>query len=692
MRPTALILTLAALCAPPTRCQEASGSPVIASAEKGAEGADTLRLAQVEVRARRPYADLIPAQVLGAKEIERLSAHSVADAMRYFSGIQIKDYGGIGGVKTVDMRSMGTNHMGIFYDGIQLGNAQNGQIDLGKYSLDNIESINLYNGQRSEIFQSAKDFGSAGTVYIQTRRPHFEEGERPWKVSAAMRCGSFGLANPSVRIENKLGSKVTSTLSGEYTYATGRYRFRYRRVLPSGATAWDTTATRRNGDLEAGRLEGGLFGQLPRGGYWQAKAYYYRSERGIPGAIVNNVWKNAQRQWDSDFFVQGRLRHNFSRLYALQVNAKYARDYTRYFNPDTTLMYVDNRFWQQEVYVSAANRFTIIPRALTANISADYQWNALRSTLRQSGTPRRHTLLVAGAVAASWRHFRAQGSLLATMVRDRFRASQSGKVQRKSLDRLTPAIFTSYMPLGSEELTLRAFYKRIFRMPTFNDLYYTDIGNARLRPEYATQYNIGATWHRDFRATLFSSLELKADAYYNRITDKIIAVPKGTGQYRWMMMNIGRVHIRGIDVGATAAAEPVGGLLAQLRLNYTYQRAQDYTDPADCHDAAGTYRAQIAYIPRHSGSVVAAASWRRLELNYSFIYVGERYHNSSNIPANYEPAWYTHDITASYSLRWGQATLRLTAEVNNLLNQQYEVIQNYPMPGRNFKFILRCDI
>lgn len=86
-----------------------------------------------------------------------MNSLSVADALRYFSGLQLKDYGGVGGIKTVNIRSMGTNHLGIFYDGIELGNAQNGQIDLGQFSLDNVEEISLYNGQRSAIFQPASD-------------------------------------------------------------------------------------------------------------------------------------------------------------------------------------------------------------------------------------------------------------------------------------------------------------------------------------------------------------------------------------------------------------------------------------------------------------------------------------------------------------------------------------------------------
>ena len=155
-------------------------------------------LENVVIYATKPYREVIPAQTLSGTRLQGLNSHSVADAIRYFSGVQIKDYGGVGGVKTVDIRSMGTNHMGVFYDGIQLGNAQNGQIDLGKFSLDNIDEISLYNGQKSQIFQPARDFGSAGTIYIRTHRPRFEEGKTD-NFNITLRTGSFGLANPSVR-------------------------------------------------------------------------------------------------------------------------------------------------------------------------------------------------------------------------------------------------------------------------------------------------------------------------------------------------------------------------------------------------------------------------------------------------------------------------------------------------------------
>jgi vitamin B12 transporter len=653
---------------------------------------DSVHLNEVKVVGYvAPYAEVIPAQKLTGKQLERLNSFSVADAIRYFSGVQIKDYGGVGGIKTVDIRSMGTNHMGVFYDGIQLGNAQNGQIDLGKFSLDNIEEISLYNGQKSEIFQSAKDFGSAGTIYLRTRYPHFE-GTKKTNLQATFRTGSFGLVNPSLRWEQKISNSVSASISTEFIYATGRYKFRYKKVFSDGTVAWDTTATRHNGDITSFRAEAGLFGLIP-GGRWNAKAYFYDSEKGIPGAIVNNVWKASQRQWDRNFFAQGSLQKQITGNYQLLINAKYAKDYMRYLNPDTTLIYINNKFWQQEAYISTANKFTIT-KNWDVDLSADYQWNYLSSTLTEFAYPTRHTALVALATAYQWWRLKGQASVLGTYVFDRSRVTNGSSVTHQSNDRheYTPAIFLSYQPFTRYAFTVRAFYKRIFRMPTFNDLYYTDIGNAKLNPEFATQYNLGFQYHVDFASSLVSALSLRADAYYNRVTDKIIAVPKGTGQYRWMMMNIGKVKIRGIDVTAQLDFHLPEGILLNANLNYTYQKAQDYTNPADNEPGAGSYKGQIAYIPWNSGSAVVHGSYRHFDLNYSFIYVGERYHNSANIRENYEQPWYTHDISAGYDFKIGAAAIKVIAEVNNLLNQQYDVILNYPMPGRNYKLTFKINI
>ena len=419
----------------------------------------TLKLNEVSVvREYKPYIEVIPAQKIAGEDLQRLNSLSVADAVRYFSGVQLKDYGGVGGVKTLDIRSMGTNHMGVFYDGIQLGNAQNGQFDLGKFSLDNIEEVSLYNGQKSEIFQPAKDFGSAGTIYLRTRRPKFEGNNRT-NVKVLFRTGSFGLVNPSFLIEHKICNGVSGSFNAEYIDANGKYRFRYKKVFSDGSLAWDTTATRSNGDLFSLRLEGGLYGAIKRG-KWNIKAYYYDSERGIPGAIVNNVWKTSQRQWDKNFFTQGSFQKRIGSRYELLLNVKYAHDRMRYLNPDTTLMYLDNKFTQLEVYMSVANKVKLL-KDWEANLSLDYTYNTLDASLTNFAYPVRHSVLMALATAYKWRGWKLQSSLLGTFVVDRSIAtSGTGSItKRKSeFNEYTPALFLSYKPVEDFPLNFRAFY------------------------------------------------------------------------------------------------------------------------------------------------------------------------------------------------------------------------------------------
>ena len=644
-------------------------------------------LHELIVTTRRPWepTEIIPVQTLAGEELRRLSSNSVADALRYFSGVQVKDYGGVGGIKTVNIRSMGTNHTGVVYDGVALGNAQNGQIDLGQFSLDNMEALSLYNGQKSQILQPARDFGNAGTIYMRTAVPQFK-GDETYHARAAVRTGSFDLINPSALVQLKLSRRVSASLSAEWLNSSGKYKFRYRRVNPAGEVAYDTTATRQNGDINATRLEASVFGKTSHGN-WMAKAYNYNSERGIPGAIVNNVWRRGERIWDTNSFIQGHWRATYGRWTTL-ANAKYAFYRTHYVNNDDKQIKVDNLYRQREVYVSTANQYDIIPGKWEVSASYDFMFNSLNADVYDFVRPERYSNLLSAATAITLGRFKGQASALATFVRDMLEEVQDPPTKHV----FTPAVYASYAFVdckterGSDMLSLRAFYKRSFRMPTFNDLYYADMGNSKLNPERVTQYNVGIMYDHARRHSLLSSIKFSADGYYNKVHDKIVAYPKGQ-QFRWTMLNLGLVDIRGVDISAAATVTPRRDMDITLRLQYTWQRAIDITNPEDNY-----YRDQIPYIPHHSGSAIANIAWRRWNLNYSFIYVGERYNQQENIRYNYTQPWYTSDVSLTRDFTLGKVGLRATVEVNNLLSQDYDVIINYPMPKRNYRFTLTVTI
>lgn len=648
----------------------------------GKDDADTLeihQLKEVVATAVRSQQEVIPVQTLSGEELQRLNSNSVADALRYFAGVQVKDYGGVGGIKTVNVRSMGTNHAGVVYDGVQLGNAQNGQIDLSQFSLDNIESISLHNGQKSQILQPAHDFGSAGTIYMRTRIPRFHDGEA-YHARAALRCGSFDLLNPSALIELKLTERVSASLSAEWVNSSGKYKFRYRRVNPAGELAYDTTAVRQNGDINATRIEFNLNGELD-GGEWHFKLYNYNSERGVPGAIVNNVWRRGERIWDTNSFIQGNLTKGFGRFTSLNT-VKYAFYRTHYVNNDDKQVKIDNLYRQRELYLSTANEF-VVNGWWRLSGACDFMWNTLDADMYDFAKPDRITTLLSAATAVDLDRFKLQASALGTFIHDRLH----GKEAPRDKHVFTPALYASFQPLNCwRAWSVRAFYKKSFRMPTFNDLYYADMGNSKLNPEHVTQYNVGILYDHVSPTGLIAHALVSVDAYYNKVKDKIVAYPKGQ-QFRWTMLNLGIVDIRGIDATAQATLNLNKELYLTFRGQYTYQRAIDITNPTDNY-----YGDQIPYIPHHSGAAVCNVGWRGWNLNYSFIYVGERYNQQENIRYNYTQPWYTSDISISKNFMLGLVRCRALCEVNNLLSQDYDVIINYPMPKRNYKFSITVEI
>lgn len=624
-----------------------------------------------------------PAQELKGRELKELSVYSVADALRYFSGVQVKDYGGVGGLKTVNIRSLGTNHTGVFLNGIQLGNAQNGQIDLGRFSMDNMEALQMYNGQKSSALQTAKDFASASAIYMRTRKPYFIGTEKGYRCNVGMKVGSFDTYNPTLIWEQRLSDKVSAMLSAEYMTTSGKYPFSYAKK-----NGYDTTEVRKNGDVMSLRIETMLAGEM-QGGEWCGQLYFYDSERGFPGASVREEpgkFRHQDRQWDTSVFAQCSWQKRFTKRYQLMFNGKVAWDYLHYLsdpNLDITTMYTDNEYRQTEAYLSASHQFGITPW-LKASLANDVQYNYLDANLTNFVYPWRWTVLSALAMNVEWKGLTAQASLLHTWVKDE--ASKVGSVGlHKSV--FTPSVVVAYKAMDDKRgmLNIRAFYKRIFRMPTFNDLYYTFIGNKALKPEYTTQYNIGLNYNRTMGQGWLRRLEWQTDAYFNLVEDKIVAMPT-SNQFRWTMMNFGLCHIWGVETSLKASWQ-IKRVGVGTSLTYTFNRAMDKTDRQ-----SEFYGGQLPYIPWHAFSAIVSAEYRGWRLNYSFIYTGERYESSANIPENYSQPWYTSDLGLSKQFRIKKVALRVSVEVCNIFNQQYEVVQCYPMPGTNFKTKLNVEI
>jgi len=624
----------------------------------------------VEVNQVQHSRSTIPALVIESSDIKRLSPLNVADVLRQCAGVQVKDYGGIGGIKTINIRSMGSQHTGIFYDGFLLGNAQNGQIDLGQLSMETVSRISVHQGQRSSVSQSANEFGHASTVYISTSPHGFSPSNPSQHTRIKLQGGSSALQRLSLSQSLALTSTLTAAYHIEELTASGKYRFRYRRRNYDGTTAYDTTATRQNGDIQSLLAEADLYYEDVTDNA-QIKAYTYHSNRGIPGAIVNNVWRGGERMSDDNTFVQGQWTHDFCPQYRVKAKAKYAHYRTHYINRDSTRYLSDDTFRQNEAYLSLIQAWSS-GDFLSLSSSYDFTWNNLHADLPLFETPRRFSHQLSFAASTRSTHINTQVSLLGTDICDEHAGD------RTHFRNLTPALYLRWMSKSDGDgLSLHSFVKQSFRMPTFNDLYYTDMGNSYLKPEKAWQFDVGMQYSKNVSD---HHLSIFLDLYHNRVSNKIVAYPKGQ-QFRWTMLNLGKVEINGVDINLGYRYLHNKQAL-RIDLQYTAQQAIDVTSKEDPY-----YRDQIPYMPRHSGSFTAGYEFHRWQINYHFTYVGERWSQQENILYNHLEPWYTNDMNLQYQWR----NYRLTAEVLNLFDQQYDVIANYPMPGRNYRFSLCAE-
>lgn len=612
-------------------------------------------LQEVEVVAVTPTKLLATEQRLEGKELQQLSTTSIADALKYFAGVQIKDYGGLGGLKTVNVRSLGAQHVGVYIDGIRITNAQNGTVDLGKYSLSTLETVSLYNANRLERAQSASEYASVATVYLQTRKPTTDS------LSVMVGIGSFHTYRGRLNVQTSR-SGWQGFIDGEYLNSRGDYPFRYKSEYE------DTTGLRTNSDIEYFRIEGALF---KRG--FATHIYSYISRRGCPGGIVRRLsdkYTNVGREWDRDIFVQASWQQPFGTRHFVRLNAKYAYEYLRYntdYPENQNTARVDNRYHQNDAYASAS--YCLSPlRWLYLNLGYDARMSWLRSDVRNFSSVRRLDQKAVADLHLEWRGLRAEGSLLFQHYKDHTRV-QAGAAN--PISRFTPSISIGWFWGG---LTVRGWYKKIFRVPTLNDLYYTQAGNRNLKPEYTRQWNVGV----EYAVTLGAwRLSAQADAYINHIDNRIVCLPL-RGTYTWSMMNYGKTLCRGLNLNASgrwAAGEWSVSLLGSL----TLQRDVNRTNPED----EDTYDLPICYSPKVSFGLTGMVGWRWLSLTVSELHVGRRiwsYADPRDILAPYNNV----DLRLAGQWRWLLASL----EVNDLLDVQYEHVSRYPMPGRSFRLTL----
>ncbi|MCH3924398.1 MAG: TonB-dependent receptor [Bacteroidales bacterium] len=613
---------------------------------------------------------------INEKQLQTINSQNVGDAAKFLSGVIVKDYGGLGGIKTVSVRGLSSNHTAILYDGVNLFDNQSGQIDLSKYSLSSISSISLANSQFTPTLPTATSLASANSINIQTKRPEFIENEKI-RENLSISYGSFNLFNLNNYMALKLKEKDILTTFINFTSTDGKYP--YNLHYGNNQNYQTERLIRKNNDLFSYHLESNYFHIFNKDKELKMKMFYYYSDRGLPANVTLYYQNSKQRLTNKNFFFQDDYTTKINNYWKYKNIIKFDWNYSHYIDPNVFTINggESDTYIQRFIYMNNAIAFTRFNN-IFFTLTNDLSYNNLSSPSTLDDTPKRMCSTTAFVIDSKWKNIFLTADIVHSFSKDYY-----NNIKDTAKSHFSPFVSIKYK---HNDFSTTFFYKNIFRMPTFNELYYRQVGNIYLRPEKTNQFGLSTNYSFNFSNI---SITPEIDLYYNDVTDKIVAIPQ-RNIFLWTMLNYGKVKITGIDCKINFNMFSFNSLNVNIKLNYSYQKAID-------NDIKSlTYKQNLPYMPQNIFSSILTLDYKQFTLGYTCLFVDQRYSLSENTSANYLAPYSDNGANIKYKtyviVKNKKINMDFMFSVNNILDKQYEIVKSYPMMGRNYNFKINIEL
>ena len=168
--------------------------------------------------------------------------------------------------------------------------------------------------------------------------------------------------------------------------------------------------------------------------------------------------------------------------------------------------------------------------------------------------------------------------------------------------------------------------------------------------------------------------QFEISAYQNIVQDQIRWLPGSSGY--WTPKNISRVRSRGLELSFQWAH--VSGR-HKIRFSYTFGRAIKQKAETANDLTAGN---QIPFLPQEQWGLFAQTGWRRWRTGMLLRHTGFRYTDFSNDSNSILPSFTTGRIWLQGKMLLGKTAIVPEVIIENILNQSYQVLKGFPMPGR----------
>ncbi len=580
---------------------------------------------------------------LDLQQARNAGYQSLADVLQNQAGMMVKTYGAGGQLQTIALRGMAAEQTRVLFDGVPVNNLQTGSSSIAQFNNGFLNRIDIYRGGHSP-FGSSGAIG--GTVNLKPEPLHDKLFYRVRarynaldnRVLSFQSDVPFLSANHRIYISQNSGHNDYSTSYGDKTVALSNRDFDQRRLVY------------QNKFFLNKRWTLSLYGSQ------------WLNEAGATKPFTSPASEEANKARIQQDHNLVKMKLGYRRLKKSFISQAYVRnEWMAYMDP--VLLEANEPL--HSLHFNQARGLQFRFRMQTGGgwlWQLGGAWTQHRMKSSDAGVHRRNKQTASANVSRG-------------LIENRlgFNTAQlDGSLRIVSIPEqgitVLPAVGLS---AGTDHWHWFASVGRNYRAPTFNDLYWQPGGNPQLKAEESLNWEAGA----EASYILIRNIVAFTGAlnlYQNHVSDQIKWLPDGA---YWRPFNIIHVRSRGLELEADLHSLD---RRQQLLFHYTYGTSENRTPSGD------HYGNQLPFLPRESWFAQIRSGWERLSTGASLSGMSFRYTTLDSdadliLPAHtVSRVWFGLEHTVSgHRLRWHLS-------LNNALNENYEVMPGYPMPGRHF--------
>ncbi len=625
----------------------------------------TIPLDEVVVEARSSHGEVSEfRETISAETIQRSPARTVGELLTNLPGVEVIDEGGGSAQKRISIRGGNPNQVLVVLDGVVINSPQVGYADLSQIPLAWVEEIHVWKGGGSGRFGSG---ALGGVIEIISKRHSID------RTTVAGQFGNFGAIGIQPAISGR-AKFLSYFFNFDYLQEDGDFPYRYQKL-----DGEEVREQRLNADFTSKNYFGKLI--FERGDQAvDVQANVYDSNRGLPGLV--HAWSPYARARTNRRIVmaQYRLVKNGWEARAQISQHVNANEFDNDLPPDAPLRFRAvppfHSAFRVRSYRGALDSKLAVFRKQALYFNMALQWDDFKDQDRLDATagPIRATenFSFGGSLRSDWflptPKFLSKIVVKPAMRLDKISFENNGVTRTDR--QISPHVGLLISRSDGWHVTLKANWGRSFRVPTFADLFFQDFrvrGNPNLLPERSWNFDTGV----QVGLPLLGRLEIESIYFHQRIENQIVwelgsfatlqpfntdALLNGWEQVGSWKIFKNRVHL----------------LLSHIFLNAINQSGQRTT-----HDKKLTYR------PQHTVKFGLVLDFKSAVLSYQKRWVGSRFVTAANTVRL--PGYTVNDLSLNLAGQIYKLKVNLKFSINNLFDEQYEILENAPLPGRHWR-------